>query len=250
MSIPQELVYQQYVRREADLFRAPYEPESEFYNYVRQGNVEKVKELCQESFQKKKGLGILSDSALQNLKYHFAITAALLARYCIESGMEVTEAYDLSDYYIHKADQMYTQEDVSRLHPVMCLDYTSHMEKLQRHGACSRTIALCLEYIYDHLHTRITVPTLASYVGLSPSYLSHLFAKEMGISISSYIQDKKIETARNMLCYSDHAISVISSALAFPNQSYFTALFRKKTGKTPGQYRTEYFRLSLSSRES
>lgn len=40
----------------------------------------------------KKGLGILSDSPLQNLKYHFAITAALLARYCIEGGMEVSEA--------------------------------------------------------------------------------------------------------------------------------------------------------------
>lgn len=106
MNIPQELLYQQYVRRELETYRAPYDPEPEFYSYVRQGNTEKVKELCHESFQEKKGLGVLSDSPLQNLKYHFTITAAMLARYCIEGGMEVTEAYDLSDYYIHKADQM------------------------------------------------------------------------------------------------------------------------------------------------
>lgn len=106
MNIPQELLYQQYVRRELETYRAPYDPEAEFYSYVRQGNTEKVKELCRESFQEKKGLGILSDSPLQNLKYHFAITAAMLARYCIEGGMQVTEAYDLSDYYIHKADLM------------------------------------------------------------------------------------------------------------------------------------------------
>lgn len=247
-NIPQELFYQQYVRRESEPFRAPYEPESEFYNYVKQGNTEKVKELCQEPFQEKKGLGILSDSSLQNLKYHFVITAALLARYCIEGGMEVAEAYDLSDYYIHKADQMHSEEDISILHSVMCLDYTSHMEKLRRRRTCSRPVSLCLEYIYDHLHTRITVSTLAAHVGLSPSYLSHLFAKEMGTPISSYIQDKKIETAQNMLCYSNHAISVISSTLAFPSQSYFTALFREKTGKTPGQYRAEHFRLSLTSK--
>ena len=246
MSLPQELLYQQYVRRELETYRAPYEPELEFYNYVKQGNTEKVRELCQESFQEKKGLGVLSDSPLQNLKYHFAITAALLARYCIESGMEVAEAYDLSDCYIHKADQMRSEEDISGLHPVMCLDYASHMEKLHRRSACSRPVALCLEYIYDHLHTRITVPALATYVGLSPSYLSHLFAKEMGVSVSSYIQNKKIETAQNMLSYSDHAISVISSTLAFPSQSYFTALFRKKTGTTPGQYRAEHFRDSLT----
>lgn len=86
--------------------------------------LKKIKELCHESFQEKKGLGVLSDSPLQNLKYHFTITAAMLARYCIEGGMEVTEAYDLSDYYIHKADLMKSKKrnfrpapaDVSGLH--------------------------------------------------------------------------------------------------------------------------------------
>lgn len=45
MNIPQELLYQQYVRRELETYRAPYDPEPEFYSYVRQGNTEKVKEL-------------------------------------------------------------------------------------------------------------------------------------------------------------------------------------------------------------
>ena len=161
MNIPQELLYQQYVHRELEIYRAPYDPEAEFYNYVRQGNTEKIKELCHESFQEKKGLGVLSDSPLQNLKYHFTITAAMLARYCIEGGMEVTEAYDLSDYYIHKADLMKSKKEISALHPQMCLDYTTRMEKLHRNHACSRPVAQCLEYIYDHLHNRITVPMTA-----------------------------------------------------------------------------------------
>ena len=218
MNIPQELLYQQYVRRELETYRAPYDPEAEFYNYVRQGNTEKIKELCHESFQEKKGLGVLSDSPLQNLKYHFTITAAMLARYCIEGGMEVTEAYDLSDYYIHKADLMKSKKEISALHPQMCLDYTTRMEKMHRNHA--------------------------AHAGISPGYLSHLFAKEMGISVSSYIQNKKIETAQNMLCHSDYAISVISTTLAFPSQSYFTSVFREKTGKTPMQYRAEHFRTS------
>ena len=145
MNIPQELLYQQYVRRELETYRAPYDPEPEFYSYVRQGNTEKVKELCHESFQEKKGL----------------------ARYCLEGGMEVTEAYDLSDYYIHKADQMKSKKEISALHPQMCLDYTTRMEKLHRNHACSRPVAQCLEYIYDHLHNRITVPVLAAHAGIS-----------------------------------------------------------------------------------
>lgn len=142
---------------------------------------------------------------------------------------------------------MNSPQDVSDLHPVMCLDYTTHMNSLQRERSCSRPVALCLEYIYDHLHTRIAVPLLASYVHLSPGYLSHLFAKEMGISISSYVLNKKIETAQNMLCYSDYAISVISATLAFPSQSYFTSVFRKKTGQTPKQYRAAHYRFSLTA---
>ena len=56
MNIPQELLYQQYVRRELETYRAPYDPELEFYSNVKQGNTEKVKELCREPFQEKKGL--------------------------------------------------------------------------------------------------------------------------------------------------------------------------------------------------
>ena len=41
MNIPQELLYQQYVRRELETYRAPYDPELEFYSYVRQGNTGK-----------------------------------------------------------------------------------------------------------------------------------------------------------------------------------------------------------------
>ena len=150
MNIRQVLLFQQYVSRELETYRAPYDPEAEFYSYVRQGNTEKIKELCHESFQEKKGLGVLSDSPLQNLKYHFTITAAMLARYCIEVCMEVTESYDLSDYYIHKADLMKSKKEISALHPQMSLDFTTLMEKLHRNHACSRPVAQCLEYIYDH----------------------------------------------------------------------------------------------------
>ena len=45
MNIPQELLYQQYVRRELETYRAPYDPEPEFYSYVKQGNTKKVKEV-------------------------------------------------------------------------------------------------------------------------------------------------------------------------------------------------------------
>lgn len=242
MDIQKELFYREFVERENDIFRAPYNPELEFYSVIKSGNVSKVHELCRQSLLDKPGLGKLSDQPLQNIKYHFVVTTALVARYCIEGGMELSASYSLSDFYIQKADRCKTPKEVSDLHPIMCEDYAKRMKNLRTKKICSKHVAQCIDYIYDHLHTRITVKTLADFVHLNPSYLSRLFKKEVGYSVSNFIQTKKIETAKNMLVYSEFSPAQIASILAFPSQSYFTEIFKKHTGLTPSKYRAMYFR--------
>lgn len=242
MELQKEMLYKEFVQRENNLLHAPYNPELEFYSCIKEGNVEKIRQLCQEPLSEKKGLGTLSDNYLQHIKYHFVITVALAARYCIEGGMELSKAYSISDFYIHKADKCSTAKEVSDLHFLVCMDYTLRMKKLRKEKICSQPVAKCIDYICDSLHTRITVKNLATYTGLNASYLSRLFKKETGQTISGYIQDKKIETACNMLTYSEYTPAEISSILAFPSQSYFTEIFRKKTGLTPKKYQTLHFR--------
>lgn len=239
MDLNRELFYREFVHRESNILRAPYDPEVEFYSVIKAGDIKKTQELCRQSLLEKPGLGTLSEDPLQNLKYHFVITAALVARYCIKGGMGVSVAFGLSDFYILKADRCKTLQEVSDLHKIMCLDYAKRMRNLRKEKICSRHVADCIDYIHDHLHTRITAESLAKHAGLAPSYLSRLFKKETGLSISEYIRFKKIETARNMLVYSDYSPSRISSILAFPSQSYFTEIFRKYTGTTPLKYRMD-----------
>lgn len=228
--------------KESEFMRALYNPELEFYSCIKEGNVEKIKSLCQEPLCEKKGLGQLSDTPVQNLKYHFAITAALAARYCIEGGLEMSKAYSISDFYIHKADGYTNARDISDLHNIMCLDYTVRMNQLSKNKICSLPVAKSIDYINDKLHTRITVDDLAEFAEVNPSYLSKIFKKETGMTITDYIQEKKIDSAKNLLTYSDLSSSEISSMLGFPSQSYFTEIFRKKTGITPVKYRRENFR--------
>ena len=250
MHLRQEQFYKEFIQREENLLRAPYNPEIEFYNTIKTGDVRRVKELCAEPLIDKPGLGRLSTNTLQNLKYHFVVTTALVARYCIEGGMDLSEAYNLSDFYIQKADACREQKQITELHPVMCIDYASRMKKLRKNAICSKQIAICIDYIYDNLHERITVEELADYVGLNPSYLSRLFKSEVGSSISDYIRQKKIETAKNMLIYSDFKPAEIASILAFPSQSYFTEVFRKSTGLTPAKFKKQYFRRTHQNGEA
>lgn len=238
MAFEQDLFYREFIQREEDFLRAPYNPEMEFYSAIQNGDIDTVTKLCEEQpFMDKPGLGTLSKDKLRNLKYHFVVTTALVARFCINGGMPYTEAYTISDMYIQKADLCTSTAQLSNLHPIMCLDYTKKMKSLIKDRTISKHIVKTVDYIYNNLHTRIKVEDLAEYTGVNPTYLSKLFAQEMGCSISYYICEKKIETAKRMLIYSDYSTAQIASTLAFSSQSYFTDVFKKKTGKTPSEYR-------------
>lgn len=238
MKIEKEQIYHQYLQREKEFIRAPFQSEFEFYAAVRSGDVARVKQLCEENFEgKQEGWGLLSTNPLQNLKYHFAITVAMIARQCIEGGMELSDSYSLSDFYIRKADESKKASDITDLHKTMCVDYAKKMRALRKKMITSMPVAKAVDYIYDHLHTQITLEELADYVKLNPAYFSRLFKKEMGIPVSTYIRRQKVETAKNMLAYSEFQVSQIAQILAFPSQSYFAEIFKKETGFTPMEYK-------------
>ena len=232
-----KISYQEFLHREYEMHHAPYAPEMDFYDTFRSGDLKSVKKRLNEPFHKKEGFGTLSKNPLQNLKYHLTITTAMVARACISGGLSVAEAYSLSDYYIRLSDEAQDAEEITDIHNDMCIHYAQRMQNVHRNTFSSKAIKACINYIYEHLHTRITLPTLSRTVNLSAPYLSRLFKKETGYSVSDYIQMKKLETAKSMLVSSDYSIAEISASLAFPSQSYFTNLLKKDCGLTPKQYR-------------
>lgn len=232
-----KISYQEFLHREYEFFRAPLAPEMDFYETIRSGNLRKVRSLLNEPFSSKKGLGILSNDSLQNLKYHMTITTAMVARFCISGGLSQAEAYSLSDYYIRLCDEAATPEEITEIHNDMCLHYTEQMQNLQKSAVTSKAVRKAIDYIYDHLHTRITLDTLTDVTNLSAPYFSRLFKKETGYSVSEYILGKKLETAKAMLASSEYSIAEISASLAFPSQSYFTNVLKKDCGLTPKEYR-------------
>lgn len=213
-----------------------------FYRAVANGDIEKVRQNCEQGrFVEEKGVGILSKDPVTNLKYHFVITTAMITRLCREKGMELEQAFRLSDFYIQKLDDINSEEEVRRLHDEMVLDYTEKMRKYFRRDTNSKHINSCKEYIYSHIKERITIEDLADVLGVSSSYLSRLFKKEVGISVSAYIRNQKIDMAKNLLRFSDYSMIDIANRLAFSSQSHFIQQFREVEGMTPKKYRDEYY---------
>ena len=90
----------------------------------------------------------------------------------------------------------------------------------------------------------LTLNQLASLVNLTPKYLSALFHKETGQTLTVFIHKVLIEKAQNLLAHSDYSLGEISTYLNFSSQSYFISIFKRYTGITPGQYRKMHRQIS------
>lgn len=243
MSLHKEWSLQELTEGELSTTHRPIEEEYSFYQAVKNGDMDFVRNNCREgAFTNPDGMGVLSKNPLRNIKYHFLITVAMITRHCVDGGMELEQAYRLSDFYILKMDVCTSIQEVAQLHDDMALDFTGKMLLLRKESVISKPIVQCIDYIYKHMHNRITVNDLADYTELSVSYLSRLFKKELGVSVSDYIREKKIERAQNLLRYSNYSFIEISNYLAFSSQSHFIQTFEKYVGLTPKKYRDKYYR--------
>ena len=236
-----EFSHKAFINREYSIVHTPFEKEFEFYNYVKTGDTENVRRTMTPLGSG--NAGKLSDDPLRNLRYHFVVTVALVTRFCIEGGMEPEKAYTMSDMYIHKCDRARSENEIHELHREAVLGFTKHMNGVLKKNVYSKPVILAMDYIYDNLHTKLTLAELANVAGLSVPYLSKLFRKEVGITVSEYITRKRIETAENMLRYSDFSCLAISDYLCFSSESHFIQVFRKYTGYTPKRYREAFFRI-------
>ncbi|MCR5581526.1 MAG: helix-turn-helix transcriptional regulator [Pseudobutyrivibrio sp.] len=213
-----------------------------FYQQVAKGDIDSVRENClNHEFLNQAGVGQLSRDPIQNFKYHFVVSVAIISRLCVDNGMEMEKSYRLSDFYIQKLDDINTVELLEQLHDRMVTDYTSRMRIIRQNAGLSRPMTECMNYIYSHLKERITIKDLADYTSNSTSYISRLFKEEINISASDYIRSAKLEASKNLLRYSDYSLADIAHYFAFTSQSHFIQLFQKETGLTPKKYREKYY---------
>lgn len=229
-----------FLQRESDFYHEPSQHEQNLYDLIISGDIEAIEENKRLHGHKAvDGKGILSKDKLRNQIYHMIINTALVTRVCTNAGLPHETAYTLSDMYIRQADLAQSVEDIMELNDRMVIDFAVHMKNLRYIDSLSLPIRITINFIIDHLHTKISTDELAKHVSLSRSYLSVLFKKEVGRTIHEYVKDKRIETAKNMLRSSDYALTDIAYTLCFSSYSHFSNSFKQITGLTPKEYREQ-----------
>ena len=99
------------------------------------------------------------------------------------------------------------------------------------------TVFAIMKYIDANIMTVNRISDIAKNLNYSSAYLSRLFKQKMGINIKEYLDEKKIDKAKQLLGENKYKINEISSMLGFENYANFCKKFHRITGYSPSEYR-------------
>ncbi len=229
---PRGAVFEQ---REGEVCHTPYQLETEFYSCVERGEVTLLEDKMQQYFQNGFVIGRLSDNDLRQMQYWAVSSITLAVRAAIRGGLDELYAYNLSDRYIQSVDTLQNTAQIAEFLTQKAVELTALVAKVHGRLRYSPHVRRCIAYIERHLHEKLTVAALAEVDGITADYLSAIFKRETGESLSGYILSRKLREAQLLL---ENGCSCEQTAytLSFCSESYFIACFKKAFGMTPRAY--------------
>lgn len=231
---------------ENNVHHNPYDQEMREFGSIENGDLIQLEKSLQEDYDGT--IGTLAKDPLRNLKNLGIVLVTLASRAAIRGGLSPEISFSLSDSYIQQIEECKDLALVAPLAHKAEFQYAEmvHEIKEKQKGILKKQknprINKCKDFIFSHLHDRITLEDLAAEADCNPNYLSQLFKECEGISISGYILQEKINRAKNLLIYSDYSYIEIATYLGFSSQSHLGTQFKKHTGYTLRQYREIYGR--------
>ena len=110
----------------------------------------------------------------------------------------------------------------------------------------NRYLREAIAYIQQHFDQGLRVSDLADHVAVSRGYLYQIFNETLGMSPKQYLTNFCMTRATELLTLDDEPVEVVAKKCGYPNPVAFSALFRKRMGQSPTQYRNQ---LSAEYRE-
>jgi AraC family transcriptional activator of pobA len=110
-------------------------------------------------------------------------------------------------------------------------------------GKLSRSRVITLEFrqmVAQRFKTLKSPGEYAEALHLSLSYLNEIVKETTGFTVSYWIQQEIVLEAKRLLYYSQCSVKEIAHELGYEDHTYFSRLFKKQVGQTPGEFRGEY----------
>lgn len=225
-----------FAQRETGVTHTPYETEKVFYSCIRAGDAEGVKKFFGDYLAQGIVVGRMSADPLMQMKYFAVCCVTLACRYAILGGLEESEAFNFSDECIRRVDAMKDGEEIMSFLMRRACDLAERVGGAGTAADVPPPVRKCLNRISRNLHGKITLSELAEHCGLSRDYLSLLFRKSVGCSVSRYVTRRKLEAAKAMLS-EGYSVGSVAYLFGFSSESHFIKRFREEYGVTPAKWR-------------
>ena len=214
-----------------------YEQENNLLNAISQGLVHKAENFFTNGKPSEMLESRITDR-LRNAK-NFLIVLNTLARKAVEQG-GVHPIYidSVSSDFAMRIETAKSTDECDELFYTMVRKYS---RLVQKHS--QKNYSLLVQKVITCIDTDITadlsLKTQAKLLNVNPSYLSTHFKKETGVTLTDYVNKKRVERAKQLLNESHMQIQAVAQSCGILDVNYFTKIFKKYTGITPKEYKNK-----------
>ncbi|WP_431804119.1 helix-turn-helix domain-containing protein [Halobacillus andaensis] len=214
-----------------------------FNRYFKQGDSKALKEY--QKLRRSSLFPLGNGNELRSAKNNIITLISKLTRIAIEEGIAKDEAFSLHDFYINFLESKEDKNELAHLELTVVQAYLNVMKQRNQTSVVSPLVHRAKNYIFQNLTDDINLKVIAEELHVNPNYLSSVFNKDTGTSITKYINAHRVKEAKELLTNTQYSLMEISILLGYNSQSYFTRVFKKHEGISPKDFRqklqTAYF---------
>lgn len=218
------------------LLEERYDAERELMQAVSQGALHKVEKLFTNpsgfAFEKR------TDDPVRNMKNYLIISNTLLRKAAEYGSVHPFYIDGLSTDFAKRIEKVKTVAQANEFLDEMMRKYCALVKKHSMKNY-SLLIQKVMTIIDADLTADLGLKRLAGILSVNASYLSALFKKETGKTLTEYVTVKRVEHAEYLLRSTNLQIQTVAQHCGVFDVNYFAKIFRKYTGKSPKEYREE-----------
>lgn len=213
-----------------------YNSENNLIEAVAQGQSRKAELMLAHTSQT--NLEQRTPEKIRNTKNYTIILNTLLRKAAEQGGVHPLYIDRLSSEFARRIEKLTRQDDISSFWQEMAHRYCLLVKKysLKMYSPLIQKVISRVEF---DLAGDLSLKANAQALNVNASYLSTLFKKELGMTLTEYVNGKRVEYAIFLLNTTKLSISTVGQRCGIQDDNYFTKIFKKYVGKTPKQFRQE-----------
>ena len=213
-----------------------YANENRLMDAVSKGKQHLITTVASSVFNK--GTGQRLSDSLQDRKNDLIILKTLLRKAAESGGVHPMHIHQLSSHYASQIENIRTLKQSLTLQEEMIRSFC----QLVKHHSLSKYsyyVARTIVLVQHDLTADLRLKPIAESLNVNSSYLSSLFHKEYGCTLTEFVNKQRIDHSIMLLQQSSNSIQEIAAECGMQDVNYFIKLFKKQTGLTPNRYRAQ-----------